>query len=143
MARILAVDPGEARIGIAISDPTGSIAQPLTVLAHQSRAADAAAICALAREQQAALILVGVALDTEGRVGPQARRSLRLVEALRSACDLPVETWDESGTTQQARSVRRGDRATDARAAAFLLQDFVDARTGWNWKEAADSSKRG
>ncbi|MGH2621017.1 MAG: Holliday junction resolvase RuvX [Anaerolineales bacterium] len=137
MPRILAIDPGEARIGVAMTDPTGSIATPLTILAHSSRAADAAAIRDLADQHQVALILVGLPLDSEGRVGPQARRSLRLVEALRLVCAAPIETWDESGTTQLAlRAGKRGE-PEDARAAAFLLQDFVDSKTGWDTEAAA------
>jgi len=137
MPRIMAIDPGEARIGVALTDPTGSIAKPLTILAHISRAADAAAIRELADQQQVALILVGLPLDSEGRVGPQARRSLRLVEALRSICAVPIETWDESGTTRLAlQSGKRGE-PSDARAAAHLLQDFVDSKTGWDTKAAS------
>jgi len=132
MARIMAIDPGEARIGVAMTDPTGSIAKPLTILAHSSRAADAAAIRDLADQHQVALILVGVPLDSEGRVGPQARRSLRLVEALRTICNVPIETWDESGTTRLALETGKRREPTDARAAAYLLQDFVDSKTGWD-----------
>lgn len=131
MPRILAVDPGEARIGLAISDPTGSFARPLTVISHTSRAADAAAIRDLAEQHQAAIILVGLPLDLEGRVGPQARRSLRMVEALRAVTSIAVETWDESETTQRALENGKAAEPVDARAAAFLLQDYLDSKTGW------------
>ena len=141
MPRMMAIDPGGARIGVAITDPTGSIAKPLTILAHLSRAADAAAIRDLAEQHQVALILVGMPLDSEGRVGPQARRSLRLVETLRSVCGVPIETWDESGTTRLALQTGKRGEPTDARAAAYLLQDFVDSRTGWD-TEAASKSER-
>jgi putative Holliday junction resolvase len=136
MPRILAIDPGEARIGVALTDPTGSIARPLTVIRHSSRAADAAAIRDLADQHGAGLILVGLPLNSEGAVGPQARRSLRLVEALRSVCSVPIETWDESGTTQLARQAVNRAVPEDARAAAFLLQDYVDSRSGWNTADA-------
>ena len=132
MSRIMAIDPGETRIGVALTDPTGSIAKPLTILAHSSRSADAAAIRDLADQHQVALILVGLPLDSEGRVGPQARRSLRLVETLRAVCSVPIETWDESGTTQLALKSGKRSEPTDARAAAFLLQDFVDSKSGWD-----------
>jgi len=141
MPRILAIDPGEARIGVAMTDPTGSIAKPLTILAHSSRAADAAAIWELADQHQVAMILVGMPLDSEGRVGPQARRSLRLVEALRSVSNVPIETWDESGTTRLALQSGKHREPTDARAAAYLLQDFVDSKTGWD-REAATKTER-
>lgn len=125
---VLAVDPGDVRIGLAVSDPSGTVARPLAVLQHRSRAADATAILRTATEHTATAIVVGLALDQEGMVGPQARKALRLVEALRIEGGIPVVTWDESGTTQAV--ARGGDRdpLVDARAAAALLQDFLDAR---------------
>lgn len=121
---ILAVDPGEVRIGLAISDPTGTIARPLRVIKHISRPEDAAAIADVATAHAADLILVGLPLDDEGEIGHQARRSLRLVEELRNVTDLAVETWDESGSTQMAGTK---DDMIDARAAAYILQDFLDS----------------
>jgi putative pre-16S rRNA nuclease len=127
MGRVLSVDPGEVRIGLAISDPTRTLARPLKILRHQSRALDAKAIVEEAATQEADLILVGLPLDADGGVGPQARRSLRLVDALRQAAAIEVATWDESGTTQQALELSRGrDADVDARAAAVLLQDFLN-----------------
>ena len=73
--RILAVDPGEKRLGIAISDPTATIAGPLTVLSHVSRAVNAASIASLARENAAVLIVIGQALDWDGGVTPSSRPS--------------------------------------------------------------------
>lgn len=128
MPRILAVDPGQARIGIALSDPTTTIAQPLLVLRHSSRQQDAHAIVQLAIEHEAELILIGVAMDLEGNVGPQARKALRLVDALREVGDLPVTTWDESGSTQAAQRGRGKDDMLDARAAAFVLQEYLNAQ---------------
>ncbi len=122
---ILAVDPGEVRIGLAISDPTSTIARPLQVIRHKSRPQDAAEIAAIATDHGADLILVGLPLDDEGQVGHQARRSLRLVEELKNATDLAVETWDESGSTKMAGSK---DSMIDARAAAYVLQDYLDTR---------------
>jgi putative Holliday junction resolvase len=127
MARILAVDPGERRLGLAVSDPTGSIARPLTVLGHASRRRDAEAIVQTAVEQEAERIVVGLALDVEGNVGPQARRALRLIEALRALTSIPVETWDESGSTQAAAVGCPKGTSLDARAAAVILQEFLDA----------------
>ena len=128
MARVLAVDPGNVRIGLAISDPTGTIARPLSILHHTSRHEDAVTILKTAAEQEAALILVGVALDLEGEVGPQARMALRLVDVLREEGDLPVMTWDESGSTQAAKRGAREDKLLDARAAAVILQEYLDAQ---------------
>lgn len=133
--RVLAVDPGEKRIGVAISDPTGTIAKPLTVLKHVARAIDAAAIAALALEQGAGLIVVGQALDDENMPTTQSRRAERLAEAIRSQSELPVVLWDESGSTQIARLVRlqmgvsRRKRSghLDELAAAVILQSYLDA----------------
>ena len=102
MGRVLAVDPGEKRIGLALSDPSGTLATPHSVLRHSSRAQDAAAIVQLARDQDVSCILVGLALDRQGQEGPQARRALRLVAQLRLLTELPVET-----RTKAARPRRR------------------------------------
>lgn len=127
MGRVMAVDPGEARIGLALSDSTATIARPLTVLQHESRQSDAQVIAQLARRHAVTRIVVGMALDSEGEVGPQARRALRLVEALREAVEIPVETWDETGSTQVAIELGGGETGLDARAAAVILQDYLNA----------------
>lgn len=128
MARILAVDPGEVRVGLAISDPTGTIARPLLVLKHISRREDALRILDLASKHDVARIIVGIALNEEGKVGSQARVGLRLADVLRTEGDLPVLTWDESGSTQAAQRNRGRDPMLDARAAAFFLQEYLDAQ---------------
>lgn len=125
---ILAVDPGEARIGLAVSDPEGRIARPLRVLRHTSRPADARAIAEEAKTLGAALLLVGLPLDEEGESGPQARKAIRLADALRAQTSIPVEMWDESGSTQAAAALRHSKTEIDARAAALILQDYLDAR---------------
>ncbi|MEW6568931.1 MAG: Holliday junction resolvase RuvX [Chloroflexota bacterium] len=128
MGRVLAVDPGEARIGLAISDESGTIARPLAVLRHSSRDKDAEGIAQRARLEGAERIVVGIALDADGSIGPQARRAQRLIEALRAHTQLPIETWDESGSTQAAARGWRRDALLDARAAAVILQEYLDAR---------------
>ena len=133
--RILAVDPGEKRLGIALSDPTGTIANPLTVIKHFSRPVDAATIAQIARENQVALIIVGQALDEEDRPTPQSRRANRLADALRAQIELPIELWDESGSTQAARSARIAMGSSrkkrrghlDDLAATYILQTYLDA----------------
>ncbi len=127
MPRVLAVDPGEARIGLATSDPTGTIARPLLVVRHSSRAQDVAKILENATREGVEKIVVGLALDQDGRIGPQARRATRLVQALRASSTLPIETWDESGSTLAAGPSRRSSEPDDARAAAVILQDYLDA----------------
>src|SRR3972149_9749919 len=95
--RILGVDPGEKKIGLALSDPTGLTARPLPTFAHTSRDDDAARIAALAAEHQAEMILIGHALDASGEPGPQARRAERLAEGIRRPTAppgaLPAESY--------------------------------------------------
>ena len=105
-SRILAVDPGEKRLGIAISDPTATIANPLMVIKHVSRAIDAAQISQAAVDQDVYKIIVGQALDVDGTPSPQGRSAARLADAIKLQTDLPVELWDESGSTQEARAAR-------------------------------------
>ncbi len=134
-ARILGVDPGEKRIGIAISDPTGTIANPFTVIEHRARALDAAVIAQIARDEGVEQIVVGCPYDSDGSVGPQARKSERMAVAIREQIELPVVLWDESGSTQEAQAARfalgarRSRRAghLDDLAATFILQSFLDA----------------
>jgi len=135
--RILAVDPGEKRLGIALSDPTGMIATPLLVLTHRARALDAASIADLARQHEAGKIIVGQAVDVEGQPTPQSRHAERLAQAIREQTDLPVELWDETGSTQAAQATRRAMGVArkkrrghlDDLAAAFILQSYLDAHS--------------
>jgi putative Holliday junction resolvase len=139
--RILAVDPGEKKIGLALSDPEGILARPLLTLTHTARASDAERIAALAAEHRAEKILVGLALDSSDLVGPQARRAQRLADAIRQHTQLPVELYDETGSTQIAEATLRSTGKTrgtqrgsglsrraqiHAVAAAALLQNYLD-----------------
>lgn len=134
--RIMAIDPGDKRIGVAISDPTCTIASPLTVVKHVSRAIDAATLADLARHNQVSLIVIGKALDEEGLPTPASRKADRLADALHGQCDIPVEMWDESLSTQSARQAQiemgttRHKRAghLDHLAAVVILQSYLDAR---------------
>ena len=128
MSRILAVDPGDKRHGLAISDPTGLIARPLLVLEHTSRSADAREIILAAENHEAGMILVGIPYNSERNPGPQARKALRLVEALCEATTIPILTWDESGSTQAALQIHKADQLLDARAAAVILQEYLNAQ---------------
>jgi len=133
--RILAVDPGDKRIGVAVSDPTGTIARPLRVIAHSARMVDAAQIAALAADEEAVGIVVGQAMDDEGLPSPEGRKAARLAEAIRSQTNLPVSLWDESFSTQTARQTRIAMGVTrrkrsghlDDLAAAVILQSYLDA----------------
>ncbi len=135
--RVLAVDPGEKRIGIAISDPTGTIANPLTVVNHVSRLIDAAQIARIAAENAVEVIVVGQALGDDGEVGPAARKSQRMADAIQQQTNLVVELWDESGSTNEARETRfemgvsRRKRSghLDELAAVIILQSYLDAHS--------------
>ena len=141
--RILAVDPGEARIGIAISDATGTIANPLTVIKHISRVVDAALIAKLAEEQNAILIVVGMASDSEGMPNPAGRRAMRFADVIRTQTSIPVIMWDESGTTVEAREahLKMGSRKQrqlghlDDLAATVLLQSYLEAHRNLSIEE--------
>lgn len=136
--KILAVDHGEKRIGLAISDPTGTIANPLNVVKHISRLIDAAQIAAIAAESRAELIVIGQSYDEDGQPNLAGRRAARFAEALREQTSLPIELWDESFSTQKARAARiqmgvsRKKRAghLDEIAATVILQSYLDAHHG-------------
>lgn len=134
--RVLAIDPGEKRIGLAISDPTATIANPLQVLKHVSRLMDAASIAQIAREWGVVEIVIGQAMELDGTPGVMGRKAQRLAEAIRSQSEIPVVLWDESGSTQTARSarqkmgVKRSQRRghMDDLAAVVILQSYLDSR---------------
>lgn len=136
--RIIAVDHGEKRIGLAISDPTAKIARPLGVVKHTAREADARAVHSVAREQGAELIVVGESFDEAGQPNAAGRRAERFAHVLRESGTIPVVMWDESLSTQDARAALRGaglhkKRRTapvDAQAAAIILQSYLDGQEG-------------
>jgi len=131
--KVLGIDPGDKRIGLAISDPTGTLSRPLRIVHHQSREKDAHAILEIVDAEGVELIVVGWALDAEGRVSHAARKAERFAEAVREMTPVPVRMWDESGTTQDAiqsrialgvsKKKRKGH--LDALAASIMLQDFL------------------
>ena len=131
--RVLGIDPGVKRIGVAISDPTGTLARPLTVLKHISRKENARRLAALAEENSCELIVVGQALSWDGKSTESSRRAAKLSEVLSRMTDIPVRLWDESGSTKEAQALylemgvpqkkRRGH--LDDAAAAVILRDFL------------------
>jgi putative Holliday junction resolvase len=133
--RIIAVDPGSKHIGLALSDPTGTIANPLAVLDHVSRLVDAAAVAELAGSNQAGLIVIGQSYGEDGSPTFEGRRAGRFAEALKTQTTLPVVFWDEAFTTREARAARiqmgvsrkRRSGHLDSLAAAILLQSYLDA----------------
>ncbi len=135
----LALDVGERRVGVAVSDATGLIASPLTVIRRKSKAEDFARIARLVREQAAGEVVVGLPLNADGSAGPQARRIERYAAALAAALRaeglaVPLRLWDEYLSTRRAeealiaagRKVRNRRARIDAAAAAVILQDYLD-----------------
>ena len=133
--RILALDLGEKRIGVAVSDATRTIAQPLGVIKRTSRKDDFEKIGRLVQEQGANMLLVGLPLMLDGSVGEKAAWVQNYAAELQQTLDMPLELWDESFTTVQAEaSLRtRGKKGrkirqhVDAVAASFILQAYLDA----------------
>lgn len=126
--KVLALDYGAARTGVAASDATGTIALPLGVVERAATPAGLARIGELVREQGAQHVVVGLPLTLRGEHGQQARETEDFVRALREVLDVPVETYDERFTTAIAAQVS-GGAPEDARAAAHLLEGYL-TRTG-------------
>ena len=142
--RILAVDHGDAYIGLALSDPDGIIARPLPECSHVSRERDAATVARTAEREGASTILLGAPSDSDGEPGKATRRVVRFAAALKKHTSLPVIYWDESHTTIRAIQIARGlsvrtkrsSLSTHSIAAAVILQDYLDAHA-----PATDSPK--
>ncbi len=136
MTRVLGVDLGARRIGLAVSDPSGTLATPLAVLERGAdEGDDHAAILAAARDAGATRVVVGVPRSLSGDTGPAARHAQEEIDALTRLAgdDLTIESHDERFTTVVAeRRIREGGRRrtpppVDAAAAAEILQSFLDA----------------
>lgn len=122
--RVLALDYGAARTGVAVSDATGTIARPLGLVERAASEAGLAAVAALVREHGIGHVIVGMPLTLRGEHGEQAVETEAFVEALRATLDVPVETYDERFTTALA-SRGGGAAEEDARAAAHLLESYL------------------
>jgi putative Holliday junction resolvase len=123
--KVLALDFGSARTGVAVSDPTGTIARPVGVVPKAATDAGFENLLTVIREEDPALVIVGMPLTLRGDHGEQAQETDAFVERLRAAVGLPVETYDERFTSVLAG----GD---DARAAAHLLSDYLQ------WQSSRD-----
>lgn len=132
--RILGLDVGEARTGIAVSDPLGIMTSPLITLQVKSNTVDASAVARIAQEQGAIRIVVGLPLNQEGGIGPQAQKVLDFVEVLRAATQVEIVTIDERYSTAAAhralhdsgmRSKKRKG-VIDQVAAQQILQLYLD-----------------
>ena len=123
--RILAVDFGDRRTGLAATDPTGTIVSPLGALVGLSDADCAQAIADTARERQAEIIVVGLPLAARGEVGARAQRTLQFVEILNPVAPCPVETVDESFSTDEAHRRLRGMKAAQRKKHADSVSAVV------------------
>jgi len=135
--RVLGIDWGSRRIGLAISDPTQTIASPIGVIEHVSRETDAKAVLEIADSHQTGLIVIGVTYDLDRSLSPTGRRCVRFADQIRSTTKIPVVFWDEDLSTEKARqvalemSISRKKRSghLDAEAAAIILQSYLDAHS--------------
>ena len=123
--RVLALDFGAARTGVAVSDASGTIVRPLGVVSRAASEDGLAELGEIVREHEADLVVVGMPLTLRGERGRQAVETEAFVEALRGSVAVPVETFDERFTT--ALAARSGGGADeDARAAAHLLESYLE-----------------
>jgi putative Holliday junction resolvase len=136
--RVLAIDAGERRVGVALSDETRLLASPVTVLDRRAGLAPVlAALTALATQERVTEIVVGLPLNADGTTGRQAKRAEQFARVVERVLGLPTTLWDERLSTRAAEEVIRAQgRSTrrartkgqvDAVAAAVILQDFLDA----------------
>jgi len=134
--RILALDVGDKRIGVAISDPSQLLARSLKVIQRGSRQEDFAAVARLVEEYEVEKVVVGYPRSLDGTVGEQADKVERYAAGLAKAMDVPLVLWDERFSTVSAEKLMReaGSRGkkrrerVDAVAAAVILQDYLDSR---------------
>ena len=122
--KVIALDYGAARTGVAVSDATGTIARPVGVVERATSDSGLAELGAMVREHAAERVVVGMPLTLRGERGAQALETERFVDALRSVVDVPVETYDERFTTTIAARAG-GESDEDARAAAHLLESYL------------------
>ena len=131
---VLAVDWGRKRLGLAVSDPTWTLARPLEVVTHISRGKDAERILKIAQDNDVSLIIVGVTYGDDRIPTYNGRSAMRLLEEIKDLGSIPVTAWNEEGSTRAAISTRveigssRKKRKghLDSIAAAIFLQNFLD-----------------
>ncbi|MEA3407996.1 MAG: Holliday junction resolvase RuvX [Chloroflexota bacterium] len=131
--RYLALDVGEERIGIAISDETGLVAHPVETIIREPGPASFWRIADIVREKGVGAIVVGLPLLLDGSRGKQVRSTRAYVRGLRAYVEVPITYWDERHSTSRAREImaeNRSNRSLDAVAAAVILQEYLDKAEG-------------
>jgi putative Holliday junction resolvase len=129
--KVMALDFGSARTGVAVSDPTGTLARPLGVVERAAADSGLAELERLVRAEEVERVVVGLPLTLHGTRGEQAAETERFVDALRGVLDIPVEVYDERFTTDLAQRTA-GEAPEDAVAAAHLLSGWLE-----RWSTAA------
>ncbi len=132
--RILGLDIGDRRIGVALSDPGGILATPLTILESRNADKNIAAVIALLNQHEVGQIVAGIPLSMDGSIGPQAEKVQAFVEKLKQQTEVPVVLRDERLTTYSAQVLmreahpekRKKKTRDDAIAAALILQGYLD-----------------
>lgn len=133
--RLMGIDYGKARIGVALSDPLGLFARPYRVIVHTSTRDDLALLRAIAEQEQVTRVVVGLPTDSQGRIGSQAQAVIRWARKLARAVRLPIVFWDESYSSADALTIRQSSSKSkrnrseplDDIAAAAILQEYLDA----------------
>ncbi len=127
--KVLALDYGSARTGVAVSDPTGTLARPLEVVENASAPAGLKHLAELAEREEVEQIVVGLPVTLRGERGAQAEETEAFVSALRAVTEVPIESFDERFTTKLAEA-QPSEAPSDAVAAAHLLSTYLE------WKSA-------
>lgn len=136
--RHLALDVGDERVGVAISDEEGRLARPLEVIARRPGPQGFKRLAELVARYEVACIVVGLPLLADGTEGKQVRSTRAYVRGLQAHTDAPIVYWDERGSTSRANQImvaegasrRRRRRQSDAVAAAVILQAYLDEQAG-------------
>jgi putative Holliday junction resolvase len=134
MGRVLGLDVGDRRIGMALSDSGGILASPLTIIEHTTESGDIEAILKIVKEREAERIIVGLPRLMNGDIGPQAQKVQVFTEVMRSHTQIPIEYRDERLTTVEAQRLHQESGSKkknrniryDAMAAAVILQDYLE-----------------
>jgi putative holliday junction resolvase len=136
-SRILAIDYGSRRMGLAVSDPLGITAQGITTLQRKNKRADFSFLARVIRDYQVREIVLGYPLRLSGQTGTQSQKVLEFAEELRQKFQLPVHLWDERLTSAEANrvlreadlSIEKRAQAVDRMSAVLILQSFLQSRS--------------
>jgi len=134
VGRMIGLDVGDVRIGVAVSDPLGIIAQPYSAIEVDSTEKSIQAVVDMVKEKEAVRLVVGIPLNIEGQVGPQAEKVLAFIDNLRAALDIEVVTQDERYSSSAAQSMliaadvsrKKRKQVIDKVAAHHILQTYLD-----------------